>query len=69
MHPNGYPAVDLGARNLFQNRRTLIRTRLEKSRELPLGQEHRAGETLEIHPRYHLDPFGDPPDIRFENLP
>ena len=69
MHPDGYPAVDFGARNLFQNRRTLIRARLEKSREFPLGQEHRAGETLEIHPRYLLDPFCDPPDIRFENLP
>ena len=69
MYAHGDAAVDLGAGDLFEDRRPFVRGCLEKGREATLGKQHGAGEPVEIHAGGRFDPAGHPPDGRIQNFP
>ncbi|HPB97142.1 MAG TPA: hypothetical protein PKW66_14585, partial [Polyangiaceae bacterium] len=59
--------IDFRSCDLLENRRPVVRGCLEKGRELPLGQEHGAGEPIIVHARRGFDGSGHFPDLSFEN--
>ena len=68
VHAHGDPAVDLGAGDLFEDRRPIIRGRLQEGGKVPLGEQHGAGEAVEIHACDRLDQVGHPGDGGIEDL-
>ena len=56
---DGDLAVDLGAGDLLQDRCPLVGRCLEEGGEATLGQQHGAGEAIEIHAGSRLDLAGD----------
>ena len=50
VHVPGDVGVDGCASDLFQDRRALVRLRVQEGRKVALRQQHRPGETLEVHP-------------------
>ena len=59
-------AVDLRPRDPLQDRGPIVRRRLEERGEAALGQQHGAGETVEIYASGRIDPFGHPSDVGLE---
>ena len=58
----GDAAVDLRSRDLFENGCALVGESLQKLCKLPLGQQHGAGELLEIHASGLFDQGADSAD-------
>lgn len=67
MDTDGDLTVDLHPHDLLQDRGPIVRCRLEERGEAALGQQHGAGETVEIHASGRLDPFGHPSDVGLED--
>ena len=69
VHPKRNVAVDFGAGDLFQQGPPVIGGGLEEGGEISLGEEHGAGEALEVQPRDFFDPVWHVGELSGEDFP